>query len=127
MNKLLSGQGRHGLQLAAAVVISYLASAAFGLPEGFWAVMSTLIVVRPDTGATIGAGWDRVRGTGLGPRCGWLGVWMRHLGIGVPEATLTIVALLAFASAGVPILRSAPITALIILSSGGIAGHSAVQ
>jgi uncharacterized membrane protein YgaE (UPF0421/DUF939 family) len=125
--KLSSAHVRHGLQLAVAVIVSYLASAAVGLPEGFWAVMSTLIVVRPDTGATIGAGWDRVRGTVLGTACGLLGVWMRHLGIGVPEATLTIVALLAFASAGVPILRSAPITALIILSSGGIAGHSAVQ
>jgi uncharacterized membrane protein YgaE (UPF0421/DUF939 family) len=118
---------RHGLQLAVAVVVSYLASAVVGLPEGFWAVMSTLIVVRPDTGATIGAGWDRVRGTVLGTACGLLGVWLRHVGIGVPAATLSIVALLAFASAGVPLLRSAPITALIILSSGGIAGHSALQ
>jgi uncharacterized membrane protein YccC len=118
---------RHGAQLAAAVVFSYLGSAAFGLPEGFWAVMSALIVSRPDAGATLGAGWDRIRGTLLGTACGLAGVWLRHAGLGVPAATLAIVALLAFASAGVPILRSAPITALIVLSSGGIAGHSALQ
>jgi uncharacterized membrane protein YccC len=118
---------RHGAQLAAAVVLSYLASAAFGLPEGFWAVMSALIVTRPDTGATLGAGWDRIRGTLLGTMCGLAGVWLSHVGLGAPAATLAIVAMLAFASAGVPILRSAPITALIVLSSGGIAGHSAMQ
>ena len=44
-----AASGRHGLQLGVAVVLSYLASAAAGLPEGFWAVMSTLIVVRPET------------------------------------------------------------------------------
>ena len=118
---------RHGLQLGAAVVIAYLASAACGLPEGFWAVMSALIVTRPDAGATLGAGWDRVRGTVLGTACGLLGVALRHTGLGAPAATLAIVALLAFASAGAPILRSAPITALIVLSSGGMAGHSALQ
>jgi uncharacterized membrane protein YccC len=118
---------RHGAQLAAAVVASYLCSAAVGLPEGFWAVMSALIVSRPDAGATLGAGWDRIRGTLLGTACGLAGVWLRHAGLGAPAATLAIVAVLAFASAGVPILRSAPITALIILSSGGIAGHSALQ
>jgi len=118
---------RHGLQLAAAVALSYLVSAGFGLPEGFWAVMSALIVTRPDTGATLGAGWDRVRGTVLGTACGLLGVWLRDAGLGAPAATLAIVALLAFASAGAPLLRSAPITALIVLSSSGIAQHSALQ
>jgi len=118
---------RHGAQLAAAVVASYLGSAAVGLPDGFWAVMSALIVSRPDAGATLGAGWDRIRGTLLGTVCGLGGVWLRHAGFGAPAATLAIVAVLAFASAGVPILRSAPITALIVLSSGGIAGHSALQ
>jgi uncharacterized membrane protein YgaE (UPF0421/DUF939 family) len=118
---------RHGMQLAVAVIASYLASAALGLPEGFWAVMSALIVVRPDAGATLGAGWERVRGTVVGTVCGLLGVWLRHTGVGAPQATLAIVALLAFASAGTPILRSAPITALIVLSSGGIAGHTALQ
>jgi uncharacterized membrane protein YccC len=118
---------RHGAQLAAAVVIAYLGSAAVGLPEGFWAVMSALIVTRPDTGATLAAGWDRVRGTLLGTLCGLGGVWLRHTGLGLPAATLVIVAVLAFASAGVPILRSAPITALIVLSSGGIAGHTPMQ
>ena len=117
--------GRHGLQLATAVVIAYLVSVLLGLPEGFWAVMSALIVLRPNTGATLGAGWDRVKGTVVGTLFGLGGVWLRHLGLGTTDATLAVVAVLAFGSAVVPGLRSAPIAALIVLSGGGIAGHSA--
>ena len=121
---LSADAARHGAQLAIAVVAAYLVSAAIGLPEGFWAVMSALIVVRPNTGATFGAGWDRIRGTLMGTACGLAGVWLRHLGLGLPIATLGVVAVLAFGSAVVPALRSAPITALIVVSSSGIAGHS---
>ena len=44
------GRGRHGVQLALAVLAAYAISASFGLPESLWAVMSALIVVRPNTG-----------------------------------------------------------------------------
>ena len=57
-----AGSLRYGARLASAVLLSFAASALLRLPEGFWAVMSALIVVRPDTGSTLGAGWDRVRG-----------------------------------------------------------------
>ena len=116
---------RHGLQMALAVLLAYGASLALRLPEGFWAVMSALIVMRPNTGATLGAGWDRVRGTAIGTLCGLFGVWLRHEGASLPAATLPIVAVLAFVSGLVPALRSGPIAALIVVSSGDVAGHSA--
>ncbi|MEP6721330.1 MAG: FUSC family protein [Variovorax sp.] len=116
---------RHGLQMALAVLLAYGASLALRLPEGIWAVMSALIVMRPNTGATMGAGWDRVRGTAIGTLCGLFGVWLQHEGASLPAATLFIVAVLAFVSGLVPALRSGPITALIVVSSGGVAGHSA--
>jgi len=117
---------RHGLQLAAAVTLSYLASAALHLPESFWAVMSALIVVRPTAGSTLGAGWDRVRGTFAGTLIGLAGVWLNHHGLGSSVSTLAMVAAVAFASAVFPVMRSAPISALIVLTSAGIAGHSAL-
>jgi uncharacterized membrane protein YccC len=122
---------RHGARLAIAVVLAFGVSALFGLPENFWAVMSALIVVRPTAGSTLGAGWDRVRGTLGGTAIGLAGVWIFH-GVhhGDPTANglaLTIVAALAFASAVVPGLRSAPLSALIVLNSSGIPGHSAVD
>ncbi len=118
---------RHGIQLAAAVVVSYLLSSALGLPEGLWAVMSSLIVMRPTTGSTLGAGWERLRGTLAGTLFGLGGIWLHHLGVAMPLATLGIVALLALSSAWFPAMRSAPITALIVLSSAGIAGQPAFR
>lgn len=121
------GRGRHGMQLAVAVVAAYAVSAALGLPESLWAVMSALIVVRPNTGTTLSAGWTRLAGTVLGSLGGFAGVWLRHHGAGLPSVTLVVVAALAFASAVVPLFASAPIAALIILSSTAMPGHSALQ
>jgi len=120
-------QARHGWQLLAAVAVSYGVSNMLGLPESLWAVMSALIVVRPTTGASLGVGWDRVWGTALGAGFALAGVWLHHVGVATPMATLAIVGALAFGSATLPALRSAPITALIVLGSGGMAGHTALQ
>ncbi|MDM0073824.1 FUSC family protein [Variovorax sp. J2P1-59] len=117
----------HGMQMACAIVLAYVASRLVGLPEQFWAVMSTLIVMRPSSGGTFDAGWDRARATVVGVLGGLLGVWLQQIGVNVIASTLAIVALLSFASAASPALRSAPIAALIILAAGKLAGHSALQ
>ncbi|MFH0134658.1 aromatic acid exporter family protein [Variovorax sp. VaC1] len=121
------GRWRPGVQLAIAVAVAWLVSMALHLPESFWAVMSVLIVMRPSAGSTLDAGWDRVRGTAIGALCGIAGVYLQHHGAPVLPTTLGVVILLAFASAAAPGLRSAPVAALIILSAGGIPGHSALQ
>jgi uncharacterized membrane protein YccC len=118
----------HAAQLGAAVGLAWGVSALLRLPEGFWAVMSALIVLRPTAGATLGAGWDRIRGTLAGTLLGLAGVALRHVhGFDGIATTLLLVGLLAGASALLPWLRSAPITALIVLGSGSLAQHSALQ
>lgn len=121
------GRGRHGVQLALAVLAAYAISASLGLPESLWAVMSALIVVRPNTGTTLSAGWTRLAGTLFGTLAGIAGVWLRHHGASLPVVTLCVVAGLAFASAVLPLFASAPIAALIVLSSTAIPGHGALQ
>jgi uncharacterized membrane protein YccC len=121
------GRWRPGVQLAAAVAIAWGVATALHLPESFWAVMSVLIVMRPSAGSTLDAGWNRVRGTAAGALCGLAGVYLQHHGAPMLATTLAVVMLLAFASAAAPGLRSAPVAALIILSAGGIPGHSALQ
>lgn len=124
----LDAQSRyHGLQLASAVVIAYVVAIAIGLPEQLWAVMSTLIVMRPFMGATFDAGWQRVLGTIAGALCGMAGVYLQHFEVNPLGATMLIVAALAFISAAEPALRSAPVAALIVLGAGGIGGHSALH
>ncbi|HEX7442181.1 MAG TPA: FUSC family protein [Caldimonas sp.] len=117
---------RHGLQLVAADGIAYLLAAALALPESFWAVMSALIVVRSTAGSSFGVGWNRVRGTVAGTLLGLGGVWLRHHGVDAAMGTLAIVAVLAYFSALTPALRSAPIGALIVLTSADAVGHSAL-
>jgi uncharacterized membrane protein YccC len=118
---------RHGAQMAAAVVVAYMVSVSLGLPEGFWAVMSALIVMRARTGATLGQGWGRIKGTLLGTLGGLMGVWMQSIGLATTPAALGVVAALAFVTALLPTLRSAPITALIILAGGTAGDHSPWQ
>ena len=118
---------RHGWQLLAAVVIAYAVSLALHLPESLWAVMSALIVVRPTTGSTFGVGWERVQGTVLGAVFALGGVWLHHVGLATSLMTLAIVGALAFGSAMMPALRSAPITALIVLGGAATAEHNAMQ
>jgi len=118
---------RYGAQLAAAVIIAYLIPYLLSLPEGFWAVMSALIIMRARTGSTLDEGWGRFKGTLTGTLFGLLGVWLHTMGFVTMFATLTVIAVLAFIAGLAPALRSAPITALIILSSGGIAGHGPWQ
>lgn len=121
------GRWRPGAQLAAAVAIAWGVATVLHLPESFWAVMSVLIVMRPSAGSTLDAGWDRVRGTAAGALCGLAGVYLQHHGAPALATTLAVVMLLSFAGASVPGLRSAPVAALIILSAGGIPGHSVLQ
>lgn len=117
----------HGAQLAVAVLIGYFVAVVLGLPERFWVVITVLIVMRADSGTTLDAGWDRVRGTVVGVLSGLMGVFLQHLGANALVVTLVTISALAFASAALPLLRSAAVAALIILGAGELAGYSVLQ
>lgn len=124
---LRGGAALQGLQLAAAVVLAFAASRLLGLPLGFWAVMSALIVLRANPDATLDAARDRVLGTVAGAACGLAGLWLFGTRLGAPAASLALVALVAFLSGGAAALRSAPIAALIVLGASGDANHTPLQ
>jgi len=125
---LLDPENRgNGLQMAATIVLAYAASLAAGLPEPFWAVMGALIVVRPNLASTFDAGLTRMYSTLFGAACGLLGVWLGYLGANQLAATLAIVAVLAYVSAVLSVLRGAPVAALIVLSAAGPVGHAALE
>ncbi|WP_158814125.1 aromatic acid exporter family protein [Methylocapsa sp. S129] len=121
-----AGTTRQGFQMALGVVAAFAAAAATGLPERFWAVMTALIVMRSAAESTLAAGLDRAASTALGALCGVLGVWLIQRGGDAVAISLAIVALLAFMSGMAPAMRGAPIGALIVLSSAGVAEHAGV-
>jgi uncharacterized membrane protein YccC len=121
------GDWRHGMQLAAAVIAAYACSAALRLPEGLWAVMSALIVLRPTASATAGAGWDRVRGTLAGTAIALLAVAVLHADRSTPLLLLAVVLATAVCAGLYPSLRSAPVSALIVLSAAADPAHPVLQ
>ena len=74
------GAARDGALLVLAVALAWLVSEALRLPESFWAVMSALIVARGGRGATLDAGWQRVRGVALGTAPTSLECSLHHFG-----------------------------------------------
>jgi hypothetical protein len=56
----------HSARTAVAVVASLLAAQLFGLPEPFWAPVTTLVITQSSLGAAFDVSWQRFVGTALG-------------------------------------------------------------
>ncbi len=105
------------LRLVAAVLAAFAASAALGLPEGYWAALSAVIVARPLPGAAAQAGTDRLLGTlvGGGVACGaallrpWVASDLALLALAVTPCALAILWKEGW--------RTAPVAAVIVISA----------
>jgi uncharacterized membrane protein YccC len=63
---LQSSAGRHAVRLAVVVAGTELLTQRIALPRGYWAVVAAATVLRPEFGATITRGVERVGGTCAG-------------------------------------------------------------
>lgn len=63
---------RQAVKTGIAGVISLLLARVFGLHEGYWAVISAVIVMQSSIGAAINAAWSRMAGTAIGAFMGAL-------------------------------------------------------
>jgi uncharacterized membrane protein YccC len=99
-----------------AVVVSLAVSDALGLPQGYWAALSALIIVQVSLGGTIAAGLDRLAGTLAGAVAGAL-VTLAGQVWNLPQLLVLAVAVapLSLLAAIRPSFRVAPITAAIVL------------
>ncbi len=75
-----SEAGRHALRLAAVTGLAAVIAQAAGLPHGYWAALTVLIVLRPDYGSTLYRGVQRAGGTLVGVGLGLATVLLGHLG-----------------------------------------------
>ena len=60
------------VRLFGACVIAYVAPLAVGLSEGYWAVITAVVVTQPMLSDTLSAGRDRIFGTLIGAVAGFL-------------------------------------------------------
>jgi fusaric acid resistance family protein len=117
------GTWRQAARMTVAAVVAYLGTAWFGLPEGYWAVITCLVIVQGSLGATLSAGISRVQGTVIGALLGLGGALMRaRLGLPATWILGLLVLPLSLLSARNPRYRLAPVTAALVtlaIPSGG--------
>ena len=103
--------------MTAAALVTFALAAALGLAQGFWAVITALIVVQGSVGGSLKAALDRFAGSVCGALYGGLvAMLVPH----VTDATRALALLLAIAPLSLLAARSAsfrvaPITAVIVL------------
>src|ERR1700689_3289994 len=78
----------HAVRTAVAAILSYLAARLFGLPEAYWATISTLVVMQSTLGAALPVSVQRFAGTLIGAVAGaaaatWFGGSLLAFGIAV--------------------------------------------
>ena len=108
---------RQALRVVIAVAVTLLAINLLNVPQGYWAVITAVIVVQTSIGGSLKAALDRLWGTLAGAAVGAL------VAITLPHSTpveiglVIIVAVipLAYLAAVNPAFRVAPVTAVIML------------
>ncbi|GJD61629.1 FUSC family protein [Methylobacterium frigidaeris] len=108
-----------GLRMTVASLATFVLAEACGLPQGYWAVITALIVTQSSVGGSLKAALDRFLGSVLGACYGGAVAFAipHHGGASTFAALFVAVAPLTFAAAVSAGFRIAPITAIIVLLS----------
>lgn len=107
---------RQAIQTTVAASISYFVVDAFGLPQGFWAVMTAILVTQANVGASLGLALDRLFGSMVGVLVGGaVAVALADVHELKFAGLAVTVLVLAFFSARRPSLRIACVTAAIVI------------
>lgn len=108
--------------MTVASLLAYLAATALGLLDGYWAVMTCLVIMPTTLGGTLNAAVDRLLGTAAGALMGALGLWIQtHHAAPEGLVLFSMVLPLALLAAADPRFRVAPMTAALVLLV--VAGH----
>jgi len=79
---------RHAIKTGIAGAVCLCLTKVFPFREGYWAVISAVIVMQSSIGAAIGAAWSRMAGTAIGAFIGML--FMMFWGINIPSLGLAL-------------------------------------
>ncbi len=111
------------LRMLVAATLAYALAEAFGLPQGYWAVLTTIIVTQASVGGSLKAAIDRLAGSICGALMGAVIALLlpSHTPLVFGIALVIAIAPLALLTAFYPTYRIAPVTAIIVLMSTGAA------
>lgn len=107
---------RQAIQTTIAASVAYFLVEAIGLSQGFWAVMTAIIVTQANVGASLGLAFDRLLGSMVGVLVGGVVAVALADAHELKFAGLAVTVLvLAFFAAQRPSLRIASVTAAIVI------------
>jgi uncharacterized membrane protein YccC len=108
---------RHALRVVTAAVAAFALVKLSGLPQGWWAVITALLVVQTSVGGSLKAAIDRLWGTIAGAVYGAIvAIIVPHVtDVGLAIAIAVAILPLAYLAAINPMFRVAPVTALIVM------------
>jgi uncharacterized membrane protein YccC len=107
---------KHALRVAIAVGVSFAIADVLNLPQGYWAVITAVLVVQTSIGGTLGASRDRLLGTVVGAVVGGIAAFVRpETPLGEGLALVICTAILMVPAVLYPSLRIAPVTAVIMI------------
>ncbi|MFA7640001.1 MAG: FUSC family protein [Parvibaculum sp.] len=110
---------RYAVRVSVAGLVSYFLAVSLSLPQGYWAVITAIVVMQNTVGGSLAAALDRLTGTLLGAAVGF-GVAVLHLdGYAAGLALAIALAPLAYAASVSSRFRVAPMTAAIMLIGVG--------
>ena len=102
------------VRITVAAALAYELATRLDLPQGFWAVITAIIVMQSSVGGTLAASIERMVGTvgGAGAAVAVVGSWTK-----MPEVLglVTAIILLSIAASVYQSMRIAPVTAAILL------------
>ena len=109
------------LRMLVSATAAYALAKAFGLPQGYWAVLTTIIVTQSSVGGSLKAAIDRLVGSVCGALVGAAVALLlpSHTPLVLGAALIAALAPLAVLTAFYPNFRIAPVTAIIVLMSTG--------
>jgi uncharacterized membrane protein YccC len=116
---------RQAVRMTVAALLAFIVTRLLGLQQGYWAVVTCLVVVQGTLGATISAGLSRFAGTAVGAIAGVVSSIL-FMNSHVPEwiVLLAAIAPLSLVAAAWPLFRLAPLTGSLVLLLTGSSGLS---
>jgi hypothetical protein len=107
---------RYALSATLAGLAAHFMTDLLQLTQGYWSVLTAVLVVQVTVGASVKAATERLAATVLGGACGFLAAYAVHRGLIDDIPALIVVLLLLSLLAGFrPAFRLAPVTAAIVL------------
>jgi uncharacterized membrane protein YccC len=107
---------RQAFQIAIAASLAYAIAAWSGMPQGFWAVMTAILVTQANVGASLGLAVDRLLGSLLGVIVGGIVAFaLAEVEDLKPLGLAGAVFVLGYFSARRPSMRIACVTAAIVI------------